>query len=415
MVLNATELCILCDKPDADFCEGCKSTRYCSKECQQTDWPTHKLLCADFSSFDPSSRPSTEHFRAILFPVDEEKPKFIWLDCNLFTDENIDSGRYHIPEIRTFLGPYTSPRHAAIHYNLSLNRGLSDTIHIFHRDGFLVDGSKPNKSILSITTTTAGQKHDWRGPIIAFGKLGLGTDQRFCKDLDMNDFRHIADYFLSYKTEPTPTPQQYPSTTIKGVMINCIGDQKMFGKPRFEAVEVSSTDLIFSEHDTSQIADRIDLPIFTRRCPPNPLWANNWDTTQFDHTSPFNNQDATFLHLCCDPNAEFDLSSEGMCWGWAPMKWQNKVGSTLVVRQDKKPLLPLHVEALCRYCRYEIHPLLSHSQGVEYAPEKPIKMDLVLAIICRPTFVICWHKLMDEKHEAREDTSGPYPYYDVET
>lgn len=66
------------------------------------------------------------------------------------------------------------------------------------------------------------------------------------------------------------------------------------------------------------------------------------------------------------------------------------------MRQDKKPLLPLHVEALCRHCRFDIPPLLAHSIG-EYAPEKPMEKDAVLAMICRPTFVIHWRKLLEEK------------------
>jgi hypothetical protein len=81
----------------------------------------------------------------------------------------------------------------------------------------------------------------------------------------MNDFRHITDYFLSYNPNPTTAPQQFSGIKIKGVKINCISDQKMFNKPYFEAVEVSSADLIFSEHNTSDIAKCIDLPIFTQR------------------------------------------------------------------------------------------------------------------------------------------------------
>jgi hypothetical protein len=79
------------------------------------------------------------------------------------------------------------------------------------------------------------------------------------------------------------------------------------------------------------------------------------------------------------------------------------------VRQDKKPLSPLHVEALCKYCRCEIRPLLAHCTG-EYAPEEPMKKDSVLAMICRPNFVIYWYKLLDERHKGGEDTSAPFPY-----
>ena len=69
------------------------------------------------------------------------------------------------------------------------------------------------------------------------------------------------------------------------------------------------------------------------------------------------------------------------------------MGSVIVVRQDKKPLFLLHIEVLCRYCRDEIRPVLGHSVG-EYAPEKPTGKDVVLAVIYRPTFVICWYKLL---------------------
>lgn len=406
---DASHLCTMCNTTNVHFCNRCKSTRYCSKACQQTDWPTHKLLCATFSSFDPLSRPSNENFRAILFPVDDKKPKVIWLHCKWCSDEDDYGGRYQSPQVKSFLGPDAFPKHAPIQYNPVLKRRLSDTIYICHRDTFLVDGSKANNSITGITAITPGQKHDWRGPIIAYGKVGLGTDQTTCRDLDMSEFRHITDYFLSYNSNPTAAPQQSIGIKIKGVKINCIGDQTMLNKPHFEAVEVSSTDLIFSEHDTSDIAKCIDLPIFTRRCPPNPGWANNPDNKLFENQSPSNNQDATFLHLCCDPKANFDLHTGKMGWGWASMQWQNSVGSTIVVRQDKKPLSPLHVEALCKYCRYEIRPLLAHSIG-EYAPEEPMEKDAVLAMICRPTFIIYWFKLLDERHKGGEDTSTPCPY-----
>ena len=274
---------------------------------------------------------------------------------------------------------------------------------------FFIDESKVNKSIVSITTTTADQKHDWRGPMIAYGKVGQGTDQNICRNFDMNEFRHIADYFFSYNINFTSVFQQSLDIKIKNVKINCIGDQKMFSKSHFEVIEIFSTDFIFCKHDISDTAKRVDFFIFTRRCFSNPRLANHSDSKLFD----FINENATFLHLCCDSKAGFDRHFEKMGWGWTSMQWQKNVGSTLVVRQNKKPLLPLHVKALCKYCRYEIRPLFGHSQG-EYASEKSMKKDAVLVMICRPTFVIYWYKLLDEKQKAGEDTNALYPYDDVE-
>ncbi|PMD28826.1 hypothetical protein L207DRAFT_642847 [Hyaloscypha variabilis F] len=81
---------------------------------------------------------------------------------------------------------------------------------------------------------------------------------------------------------------------------------------------------------------------------------------------------------------------------------------------DKRPLSPLHVEALCKYCGYEIRPILAQSVG-EYAGEEPMGKNEVLAMICRPTFVIFWYKLLDEKEKEGEDMNAPYPYDEERT
>jgi len=92
-----------------------------------------------------------------------------------------------------------------------------------------------------------------------------------------------------------------------------------------------------------------------------------------------------------------------------PLRWQEPAGTVLVVRQDKKPLAPLHMEALCRYCRYEIRPLLAHTIG-EYSPDEPLDKKLVLDMICRPTFSIWWYKLTEEKYRNNEKADIPFPY-----
>lgn len=147
---------------------------------------------------------------------------------------------------------------------------MSDTVYICHSDTFFIDGSKPNNSIAGITATKPGGYHDWRGSIIAYGKVELGIHQITCKDLDMKDFQHITDYFVSYVYTPIPATQQSIDTVVKGVKTNCLGDMKMSNKIHFEAIDISSTDSTFSNYDTSDIAKHIGLLIFTRRCPPDP-------------------------------------------------------------------------------------------------------------------------------------------------
>ena len=33
-------------------CAGCKSFSYCSKDCQRSDWPSHKRLCKSIKSLE---------------------------------------------------------------------------------------------------------------------------------------------------------------------------------------------------------------------------------------------------------------------------------------------------------------------------------------------------------------------------
>ena len=36
-------------------CTGCKSSSYCSKDCQRSDWPSHKQLCKSIQSQNPQN------------------------------------------------------------------------------------------------------------------------------------------------------------------------------------------------------------------------------------------------------------------------------------------------------------------------------------------------------------------------
>jgi hypothetical protein len=149
------------------------------------------------------------------------------------------------------------------------------TLVFTYRDTFLVDGSQPSKSVASITATQPGEYHDWRGPFIAYARKGPGLDPPACKDFDMVDSRHVADYFLPYNYTPPTT--QAGVERVKCVRINCLGDMEILKRPAFEEIELPTTHAIFNKHDTSDIADRIGIPILTQRCPQGPKWANDSD------------------------------------------------------------------------------------------------------------------------------------------
>ncbi|KAI4948249.1 hypothetical protein J4E91_006244 [Alternaria rosae] len=272
-------------------------------------------------------RPSVNHYRAVLFDADEAKPRFIWLLCKWLEndeEEEDEEENYQMPITKAIIGDDSASSHAPIQHNSRLDIPLSDTIFVTYRDTFLIDGSRPNKSVASITSTQPGTYTDWRGPIVAYAKVGRRIDPPTCRHFDMVDFRHVTDHFLSHGY--TLPKAQVNVARVKGVRINCLGDVKMLKKPHFEAIELPTTDPIFTKHDTSDIADRIGLPILTRRCPPDPKWANKSEGEMFKNSDPADNENAASLHQCLDPKAEFDFTTGSLGWGWRSAPWQNDMG-----------------------------------------------------------------------------------------
>jgi hypothetical protein len=55
------------------------------------------------------------------------------------------------------------------------------------------------------------------------------------------------------------------------------------------------------------------------------------------------------------PSPENRYGSLG--YGLVPLGWADFVGSIILVRQDRHPLLPEEAEAMCDFCQYHLHPL----------------------------------------------------------
>ncbi|EIW52467.1 ankyrin [Trametes versicolor FP-101664 SS1] len=71
--------CSMCAKTDVElkFCAKCGSIRYCSKECQKTDWPRHKLDCVGFNAETTVTlKPHYEDIGRVLPTADVQRQKF---------------------------------------------------------------------------------------------------------------------------------------------------------------------------------------------------------------------------------------------------------------------------------------------------------------------------------------------------
>lgn len=129
-------------------------------------------------------------------------------------------------------------------------------------------------------------------------------------------------------------------STTKGVRIHCSGDIDVLGSAKYTAVELTPNDPVFVA-DITTVSEALQVPLRMCRCPADPAWKDD------DVTGRYNNQAAAFLTLRVNPALE-----DG--WAMAPMKWQNRVGSVVVVRADGKDITPQQVETVCYYARYEL-------------------------------------------------------------
>ncbi|KAL5319640.1 hypothetical protein ACEPPN_012696 [Leptodophora sp. 'Broadleaf-Isolate-01'] len=395
----APSKCVICDKPSAQACATCTSSAYCSKACQELDWPLHKILCKKLSKLlKTSDRPSTPIKLGILLSADSPEPRLVWVPCRQAPKPNSSTTRDEVI-VHYLLGDPITPTVES--FNIAKNevRGytLDHTVVLYARDNWLNDGSKPNQAALSLTDWEL--PYDWRGNILVMNYKGLvgknippqtnsgepivlsatqigGEIEPYqdFQDVTLGDFRIAVDYLSRYGmqvkrgdehshltfTEKTNNPVSEPQIMmdklmeadaakekcrkVKGVLIRCEGDiginkKKTSRWERYSKVEVPKDHAIWDSQPTS--ASKImGLPLLVQKQPHNPSWKPN------DHTR-FDNQPATFLNLTVDPKIS-DL------WGFAPPEWQSEVGSVLLVRKDQKDLSREQAWAIAEFMQFKV-------------------------------------------------------------
>ncbi|PVH80707.1 hypothetical protein DL98DRAFT_588293 [Cadophora sp. DSE1049] len=106
--------CVLCGaSASVHRCSTCKPfTLYCSSNCQNSDWPVHKLLCDDLALLKLKPRLTASSKIGILFPPAPEfadltsrSPQLIWIDCPQLRHDN---KIFEMPEIKPYLGAGSS-------------------------------------------------------------------------------------------------------------------------------------------------------------------------------------------------------------------------------------------------------------------------------------------------------------------
>ncbi|KAI7759806.1 hypothetical protein LZL87_009129 [Fusarium oxysporum] len=78
-MVSPTATCLSCGKQGRLLdCAACHDAQYCSTDWQRSDWKVHSLMCKRLKNYSADLKPSTRHFRVIVFPHEVSQPEFAW-------------------------------------------------------------------------------------------------------------------------------------------------------------------------------------------------------------------------------------------------------------------------------------------------------------------------------------------------
>lgn len=397
-------------------CTGCDSKNkiYCSKGCQKTDWPCHKLLCLTMKDFGDDTRPTKDHYRCILFPDDSFQPKFIWMCAgdHKASQEIVDE---YLDGIQLF---YESSH---------LRRDFVHSVEMRFRDSLQIDDSPPNKSIIACTRGVATMPY--AGPFIGATftdpsiEAFTGEDEpdkeeseRRAKryDVCMANYRNMMDVlanttirgplnkvngphkslgvklssdgFMVAASNPQGKRWIIPAT-IKAMKVVCDNEQQLGAATQFQRVDVSWA------HDIFMIGHRVDLtaligfPLICIRVPPS----CSYKQLNINYVG-------SWLNVNLTPGPGFAK---------IPSQYSGSVGNILVARLEYTPITIGFISAICDFAFHHVRDILKRYHENRAEPSTTgFSSDKVLAEITPEKFQQFCEK-REELKRAGESISDP--------
>jgi hypothetical protein len=358
-------------------CSGCHEMPYCSAECQKSDWRIHKLVCKSLKAFSDSDRPhqeDMEYRRAIYFPENEDRPRFIWIrikpdiDGSAIVDaSSLPPGSERLREIQTFK------------CNIMLRRELQRYIRVLADFSAGESGSSTlgaeNKSMAVIDPEL---KHDSRGPFVALGvkEASDWKDQTF--DMGTVDFRNMVDgmrylYWVNHHYRDGNDAED----CVKGIMLNCIGDRIAdVGNPcpAWE-IEIPRSMCNTTTEVTIELADRVGMPLVVKKIAPSLPWRDKETITGMPNLH--NASAASLSGIALDPAISINTPLSQLQLTAVNMA---KLGTWKIVRKDGKPLTVTLLDGLLHYIGHKIEHL---SDAVLLSPNR---REIVFALATKEEF-----------------------------
>ena len=379
----ALDKCTICGKATSNKCSRCRAAAYCSGVCQKNDFALHKLLCGQYQAFlatrpvpteedisSGDSKPIT-YKAAILFPMDSNHPKLIWLKVQIRSEYESDCEEEEFPEY---------------HHWEDLQKSLSDYMEWgqpmpHSRNGqdlkvYMAEtafGAYPlTQSLLKLNAGYDAREHGSLAAAPCAGNLVLvnfttsivehptepecydPAEKEAHNDVNLADLRYAFDYltrrnYIFELDKPNPYVIRNPGRWFKAVKISCDGDIKLDGKKKFTEVSIHRHHPIFRHDDgESGISKHLGFTLLVKRIPPNPDWPDKMmRLPRSQRFHPYENHAAVSLMI------NVDVASKH--WRFAPEIWDKGADPmVLVARKDMKDLTAHQVEVLADYCQHEV-------------------------------------------------------------
>ncbi|KAE8444338.1 hypothetical protein EG329_000648 [Mollisiaceae sp. DMI_Dod_QoI] len=351
--MDTTTSCSWCyESPAIVKCESCVFSVYCSKECRDQDTEFHVVICQGSENFQKQNPKPVYHLSLLLpedvLPEDELPPRFIWLKFDLHNPPAELSER---PNTAEYI-PQSHIQGTKKVKNVIISCGDKKVEIIAAETGFR-DGSKENRCLTHLMH--GKEQYSWRGPILVLRRTHLNN----YTDVQVSDLQIVKKYFtdrMSLKRKRNDDMDlacnfTAPRLNIAGgytaVMISCLGDMKEFGHAKFSQVRVTQPPLDTKyEGPYTSISDRLGFGLIFYKYDSG-IICNSTSEDKDEQGKPWQ-------HLT---NFEMRALFVETC-GLRPRRGKafDQAGTYLVVRKDRRGLLPQHVEALERFSRELIMP-----------------------------------------------------------